>query len=124
MHLRKLKPAERLKSLGNALRGIGYVFRTQPNAWIMALATVGVVVVGVLLQADRIEWALLATAISLVVIAETINTAIECLTDLVSPECHPLAARAKDAAAGAVLLAVIFALLIAAFVFGKTAIHC
>jgi diacylglycerol kinase len=119
MDFSKLLPAERAKSFGYALRGIAHVFRTQPNAWIMALAAVVVVGAGVWFRVDRIEWALLAAAIFLIVIAETINTAIERLTDLASPGLHPLAAHAKDAAAGAVLLAALFALVIAVLVFAK-----
>lgn len=119
MDLRRLAPAERLRSLGFALRGIAHVFRTQPNAWIMALATVVVAMAGIVFRVDRIEWALLASAVLLVIAAEAINTAIEHLTDLASPESHPLAAHAKDAAAGAVLIAAIFSLFVAAVVFGS-----
>ncbi|HNR33824.1 MAG TPA: diacylglycerol kinase family protein [Candidatus Hydrogenedentes bacterium] len=118
MDLRRLAPAERLRSLGYALRGIAHVFHTQPNAWIMAMAAAVVFMAGIFFHVDRIEWALLASAVFLVLVAETINTAIEHLTDLASPERHPLAGHAKDAAAGAVLLAVIFSVLIAAIVFG------
>lgn len=118
MELRRLAPANRLQSFGYAVCGIWDVFRTQPNTWIMALAAVVVVVGGWLFQVGWIEWALLAAAVFVVIVAETLNTAIEYVTDLASPECHPLAKRAKDAAAGAVLLAVVFALIVAALVFG------
>lgn len=118
MDLRKLTPAERFKSFRYALRGIAEVLRTQPNAWLMLLATIVVIAAGLLLHVDRLEWALLATAIILVIITETINTAIEHLTDLASPEYHPLAGQTKDAAAGAVLLAALFALIVAILVFG------
>ncbi len=82
------------------------------------MAAAVVFMAGIFFHVDRIEWALLASAVFLVLVAETINTAIEHLTDLASPERHPLAGHAKDAAAGAVLLAVIFSVLIAAIVFG------
>jgi diacylglycerol kinase (ATP) len=58
------------------------------------------------------EFALLALAITLVLFAELVNTAIEVVVDLVSPEFHPLAQRAKDVAAGAVLLASVGALVL------------
>jgi diacylglycerol kinase (ATP) len=58
------------------------------------------------------EFALLALAITLVLFAELVNTAIEVLVDLVSPEFHPLAQRAKDVAAGAVLLASVGAMIL------------
>jgi diacylglycerol kinase (ATP) len=124
MDLRKLTPAERLKSFRCAFHGVTHVFRSQPNAWIMALATAVVVAAGCFFHVARIEWALLATAIFLVFVAETINTAIESLTDLASPERHPLAGQAKDAAAGAVLLTVLFALFTAILVFGPRVLAC
>jgi diacylglycerol kinase len=63
------------------------------------------------------EWCALVSAIALVWAAEALNTAVELLTDLVQPERHPLAGRAKDAAAAGVLLASIGAAVIGALVF-------
>jgi diacylglycerol kinase len=73
---------------------------------------------GALLRVTLTEWRLLLIAVFVVLIAEVINTAIEFLTDLASPEHHPLAAKAKDAAAGAVLLAAVLAFLIGVLVLG------
>jgi diacylglycerol kinase (ATP) len=64
------------------------------------------------------EWCWMTLAIIGVWLAEALNTAIEFLTDLVSPEFHPLAGKAKDVAAGAVLIAAIGAGVIGMFVFG------
>jgi diacylglycerol kinase (ATP) len=64
------------------------------------------------------EWCWMTLAIIGVWLAEALNTAIEFLTDLVSPEFHPLAGKAKDVAAGAVLIAAIGAVVIGMFVFG------
>ena len=64
------------------------------------------------------EWALVALAVAGVWAAELFNTAIEALTNLVSPGYHPLAGRAKDVAAGAVLLAALGALAVGGLVFG------
>jgi len=66
----------------------------------------------------RIEWCAVVAAIGLVVTAEGVNTAIEAVVDLASPEQHPLAGRAKDVAAGAVLLAAVTAAVIGLLVFG------
>ena len=118
MDLRKLTISARVKSFLCACQGLGAVVSTQPNTWYMGLATVAVVVAGFVFALSGLEWALIATAVFVVWIAEVLNSALEFLTDLASPEQHPLAKKAKDAAAGAVLLAVLFSLVIAAVVFG------
>lgn len=63
------------------------------------------------------SWMLLLLAITLVLTAELLNTAIEATIDLVSPEVHPLAKKAKDTAAGAVLLTAVFAVIAGIYVF-------
>lgn len=104
-------------SFGFAWRGVRYVFASQRNARIQGLVAVGAAVIAALLRLSPPEWALLTMAIALVLVAETVNTAIESLTDLVTAEVHPLAARAKDVAAAAVWLAAVAAALIGAFLF-------
>ena len=117
VELRKLTIGERVKSFKCALAGLAAVVASQPNTWYMALATVGVVAAGLWFRVTATEWCFLITAVFTVWIAEVMNSAIEFLTDLASPDMHPLAKKAKDAAAGAVLLAVALSLAIAAFVF-------
>ena len=108
----------RLRSFGHAFRGIGVLLSTQPNARIHAAATILVVAAGALFGISTAEWALIALAVAIVWAAEALNTAIEFLVDLASPDLHPLAAKAKDAAAGAVLVAAIGAALVGGLVFG------
>ena len=107
-----------LRSFGYAFRGIGILLRTQANARIHAAATVLAVAAGFWFRISRSEWGAIIAAIGLVWTAEGVNTAIEAVVDLVSPETHPLAGRAKDVAAGAVLCAAIAALVIGALIFG------
>jgi diacylglycerol kinase len=109
--------ARRARSFRYAFQGIATLFRTQAHAKIHLLATVVVIGAGVGVGLDAGEWALIALAISMVWVAEALNTAIELVVDLASPEQHPLAGKAKDVAAGAVLLASFGAVAIAAFVF-------
>jgi diacylglycerol kinase (ATP) len=66
---------------------------------------------------SALEWCAVVLAIGAVWTAEAFNTALEALVDLASPENHPLAARAKDVAAGAVLCASISAVVVGAIVF-------
>lgn len=107
-----------VRSFGYALRGLGILLRTQANARIHAAATVLVVTAGFWFRISRSEWAAIAAAIGLVWTAEGLNTALETVVDLVSPEPHPLAGRAKDVAAGAVLCAALAALVVGALIFG------
>lgn len=108
----------RVDSFRDALRGIGAMLATQRNAWIHAVATLAVVGLGFALAIDRGEWLAVVLAIMAVWTAEGLNTAFEALCDVASPEFHPLVARAKDVAAGAVLIAAIGALVIGVLVFG------
>lgn len=108
---------KRIRSFGYAFKGIATLIRTQPHAKIHALATVVVVGAGFLLEVNRMEWLALTFAIGIVWITEAVNTAIEFLTDLASPDYHPLAGKAKDVAAGAVLIAAFVAIIIAGIVF-------
>jgi diacylglycerol kinase len=71
-----------------------------------------VIFLGIWLQVERQDWALLILAIFIVWQAEIINTALEAITDLASPEDHPLARVGKDVGAGAVLLASMMAFIL------------
>ena len=92
--------------------------QTQHNARIHAVATILVVAAGALLRISPTDWVLIALAVACVWATEALNTSIEFLVDLASPDLHPLAAKAKDVAAGAVLIAAIGSLIVGALVFG------
>ena len=109
---------ERARSFGPALRGIWAMLRDEHNARIHAAATGAVVAAGIGFGLERGEWLAIAVATGLVWVAEAFNSAVEALGDAVSSEAHPLVGRAKDVAAGGVLLAAIGALVVAALVFG------
>ena len=94
------------------------LLRTQANARIHVVAAVVVVAAGWFFGISRDEWCAVVGAIGLVITAEGINTAIEAAVDLASLERHPLAERAKDVAAGAVLLASLTAAIIGLLIFG------
>ena len=110
---------KRLLSFKYAFNGIGHVFRTQPNMWIHLLAPVLVGAAAVWFRLRWFECAILTVTISTVWIAEFFNTAIEFVIDLVSPEHHDLAGKAKDVTAGAVLVSAGFAVVVAFLVFAK-----
>jgi diacylglycerol kinase (ATP) len=91
---------------------------SQQNAWIHAAATLVVVVSGLKFDLSVAEWCWVVLAITLVWAAEALNTALEFLTDLASPDFHPLAAKAKDIAAGGVLLTAMGSVVIGILIFG------
>jgi len=102
----------RLRSIGHAFHGWQYVLRTQQNAWVHAVVAAMVFLVGLWLRLPGRDWAILLLTMGMVFAAEFINTAIEAVVDLASPEKHPLAKVGKDVGAGAVLIAALVALLI------------
>ena len=121
--LERLRPPEglwrrRVASFGHAGRGIWAALRSEVHLRFHAAATVVVIGLGLYCGITRLEWALVALAVASVWAAELFNTAIEALTDLASPVWHPLAGKAKDVAAGAVLVAALGALLVGVLVFG------
>jgi diacylglycerol kinase (ATP) len=108
----------RVRSFGHATRGIWIVLRGQHNAWIHALATVVVVGLGLGLGVGTADWCWLVLALTAVWACEAFNTALEHLADAASPGFHPLVRQAKDAAAGAVLIAAVGATVIGVLVLG------
>ena len=108
----------RLRSVGFALRGVATLIRTQPNARIHLVAMILVIVAGLALSVGAGEWALLAFAIGLVWTAEAANTALEALANRITTDIDPQIRRAKDIAAGSVLLASITASAIGFLVLG------
>lgn len=108
---------DRILSFGFAIQGLITFFKTQHNAWIHLLAAISVIAAGFVLEVNHTEWCWLIIAIGLVFAAEMFNTAIEFLTDIVSPQFHPTAKKVKDVAAGAVFIAALSAVAIGAIVF-------
>ena len=112
MSLRK-----RFLSFRYAFRGLSDLFRSQPNARIHAVAAVAATALGYGCGISRLEWVAVILCITAVLAMEAVNTALEYLTDLVSPEFHPLAGKAKDVAAAAVLLTAIGAVSVGLVIF-------
>ncbi len=112
-----MKIRARILSFKYAFQGLKDLFTTQDNAKIHALMMVLSVVLGWFLQLSTTEWCFIIFAISSVLAAEAFNTALEHITDLVSPEHHELAGRTKDAAAGGVLLTAIGAAIVGIIIF-------
>jgi len=112
-----LTPTARWQSVKYAARGVAVVLRTQHNAWLHAIATGVVLAAGFFVGLSRLEWCAIVLAMVAVWTAEALNTAIEIVVDLASPDVHPLAGRAKDVAAGAVLISACGAVVVGILVF-------
>lgn len=110
---------KRLISLINAIKGWWYVVRTQKNAWFHAIASVIILVIGFWLKLDVRDWSVIIIAIAIVWTAEFLNTALEIVVDITSPDLHPLARVGKDVGAASVLIAAVSAAIIGILIMGQ-----
>lgn len=108
----------RLESIGHAISGWWHVIRTQKNAWVHTAATLFVLFMAIWLRLPARDWAVLLLAVAIVWAAEFLNTALEIVVDLASPELHPMAKAGKDVGAAAVLIAASTAAVIGLLIMG------
>ena len=106
-----------IKSFPYAISGLKTAIKNEPNFRFHLVAAVIATSLGIYLKLSPMEYALLFLAIGFVVIMELVNTMLEALVDLVSPEIQEHAKIAKDVSAAAVLLSAILSLIIGAFLF-------
>ncbi|MFZ3069805.1 MAG: diacylglycerol kinase family protein [Anaerolineaceae bacterium] len=108
----------RVKSFKFAFKGWVHVLKTQQNAWIHLGATILVILVGFWLNISKQDWIAVLLVVGIVWVAEFLNTALEVIVDIASPEKHPLAKIGKDVGAAAVLIAAVIAIVIGLLVLG------
>ena len=92
-------------SLGHAVRGLRDILKTEHNARVHACFTITVLALSAWLEIDILHFVLIVLVIALVWITESLNTVLEIVFDIVSPQYTEFAKRAKDIAAAAVLVA-------------------
>ncbi len=109
--------AKFIASFEYAGQGLWYTFRTQRNMRVHLIIALLTLLAGALFRISALEFALIFMMIGAVFAAEMINTAVECCVDLISPGYHDLAKKAKDVAAGAVLISAIVAVLVGICIF-------
>ena len=114
-----MKPSRWLESVNCAIEGVLWTARTQKHMRWHFLSAAAVLFAALFFKVPTVDFLLLTLAITIVLFAEIINTAVEVVVDLVSPDYHPLAKQAKDVAAGAVLLATCGAAVVGYFVFSS-----
>jgi len=107
----------RVLSFKYAVHGIADLFINTPNARIHLVVSIIVVAASFYFQLSKFEWISILFAIGFVIAAESFNTSIEYLTDLVTEDYHELAKKTKDAAAGGVLISAITASIIGGYIF-------
>ncbi len=112
-----LKNKSLINSFKYACMGIKSAIKSERNMKIHVLATLIVTALGFILGLDPLEWVACIFSIVIVISSEMLNTALETIVDLVSPNINPLAKKAKDIAAGSVLVMAIGAFLVGLIIF-------
>lgn len=100
-----LKPSRFIELVNCAIEGILWAVNSQRHMRAHFLAAATVLLLALFYRVAALDFVALAFAVTLVLVVELVNTALEVVVDLVSPDFHPLARRAKDVAAGSVLVA-------------------
>ena len=114
---------KRLGSFRHAFNGLRIMIREEHNSRIHILATLVVVIAGFALKITPFEWLVVILAIGFVITTELVNSAIENLSDFVSPEKQDMIKKVKDLSAAAVLICAIVALVVGVVVFLPKIIH-
>ncbi len=109
---------KRVGSFACAFAGVGTLILTQPNARIHLAATIVVFAGAFLSGLSGLEWCVIILTVVVVWAAEALNTALEQLADAATPQFHPLVKKAKDVAAGGVLIAAAGSVIVGIIVFG------
>jgi diacylglycerol kinase len=117
MHPEKFSLRSRIRSFRYAIAGIIKFIRQEHNARIHAVATVAVIIAGIVFHISYPEAAILAVVTGGVWITEMLNTCLERMADVAHPAIHPTVKFIKDLAAGAVLVAAFTAVVVALFIF-------
>ena len=108
----------RFESFQYALAGIWHTLKTQRNAQIHITVAVAIFILGLILNLDPIEWAILALTTGFVISIEMLNTVAEAAMDYATTDFNPQVKIVKDVAAGAVLVAAITAVIVGLLILG------
>lgn len=111
------------RSFGFALQGFRFAVRSERNIKVMLSGFAAAVVMGFIVSLSPMQWAIVLLCCGVVIMAELFNTAIETIVDLVSPEYHMLAGRAKDIAAAAVYVLCMFIAVIGLIIYINAALN-
>lgn len=118
-----INPKRFTVSLRYAFSGLKYLYSSQNNIRIHLIATICVVVLGILLKISIFNWSLIALAIGIVWVVEALNTVFERLFDMVHQDFNPIVKIGKDVSAAAVLISAIVSLIIGILIFAPPIIN-
>jgi len=107
-------------SFNYAIQGLKHTLKTQPNMRIHFIIGAGVIALGLVVGLQPVEFMLLLSAVTLVIVAEMFNTALELAVDMFTKEFHHMAKMAKDIAAGCVFVTAVYAVIVGYLIFFKT----
>jgi diacylglycerol kinase len=113
-----MKRTPLLQSFGHALSGLWWAWCHERNLRIHFGVAAAVCGLATWLRMERRDWAILVLTIALVIAGELLNTSLEAIVDLISPERHKLAKTAKDVAAAMVLVLAIAAVIVGLLILG------
>lgn len=116
-------PHKRKNSFYYALKGIREAAFTQWNFRFHCVAVFWVAAAGIWLKLTAMEWAIILVCCGMVMVTELLNTAVEYITDKISPEWNEMAGKIKDLSAGAVLIAAFFAAMAGLVLMAPKALH-
>jgi diacylglycerol kinase len=117
MNQDKFSLKSRLGSFKFAVHGLMSLIKNEHNSRIHLLAAFAAIIIGIILNLNQYEWALLIVVIGIVFISELLNSSIESLADHINPEWNELIRRAKDYSAAAVLVSAVIAIVVGALIF-------
>jgi diacylglycerol kinase (ATP) len=106
-----------LKSFTYACRGLGKIFREEQNLQIHSIVAIIIIVLGFVTGLEPLEWCAILICIALVILMETVNSAIERLADVLKPRIHSYIKEIKDIMAAAVMVAAILAVAVGLIIF-------
>lgn len=106
-----------MNSFKYAFEGLFTLFKSEPNALIHLLAVIIVVFMGLFFEINKQDWIIVLLLFALVFISELFNSAIEYLSDIISPDYHPLIKKIKDMSAAAVLISAFISFIIGSIIF-------
>ena len=106
-----------LRSFKYAFNGLKILIKEEHNARVYIVATILVIIAGLIFKISPLEWIAVVFAVGLVFAAEILNTSIENLADFISPDKHSSIKKAKDLAAAGVFVSAVSAIAIALFIF-------
>jgi diacylglycerol kinase len=113
----KFSMIARLKSFKSAFAGMGALLKSEHNARIHLIILIMVIVAGIILRISSLEWIVILFASGLVFVSECFNTAVEYLSNVISPEYNAKIKTAKDIAAAGVLISAVISIIIGIIVF-------